>query len=304
VVVGSNFSGLGVLSSPGYTATREVLPEELPPVRRWSGEPITLVRDIPGRNASRHYGDNDADLFDLGEVIRRVMLHDEIPAAHRFHLEAGDLEALEEALCDAEPAHFESGARRVLGDDAEVCGKSGWWDRTPSEEEAAAGTAQEGGQGGEAGEGGEGGEGGEEEPVVLPPGCTDVALITDPDTGRRFLLAATGGCGGGGLSALAGPALEAAAELDGPPLQLDAGVPMEVGVSAADDTLEVEIAGQVGWVLVRVDGGDPVVAARRGGPLRAEFPLPAAGRHVLIIQAIDFGVPVGYRAVDFEVSGA
>jgi hypothetical protein len=71
-----------------------------------------------------------------------------------------------------------------------------------------------------------------------------------------------------------------------------------------DGTLEVDLESEVGWVLVSVDGGAPVVAAGRGDGLRAELPLPADGRHVLVVRALRFGVPAGYRTVDFEVVGA
>ncbi|MCJ7726947.1 MAG: hypothetical protein MUP76_11255, partial [Acidimicrobiia bacterium] len=167
-----------------------------------------------------------------------------------------------------------------FGDDAEVCGKSGWWDRTPEETEGE----------------------GEAEPAP-PPACTDVALIIDPDTGRRLLLAGTGGCGGSELGALAEPAIRALSGLSGTPLQMDAGLPMEIELAAGDGVVEVSIETDAAGAVVWIDGGDPVVAYRLDGRLGARLPMPGDGPHLLVVTGVDFGVKTAYRAVDFEVSG-
>ncbi len=277
VRIGSSFSGLAVVVSPAYSLAEWIAVGDTP---SWVPRPAGLVlneRTMATRNTSHSYGDNDADLFDLAEAVRRVMLHDEIPAVQRFSLEQSDLDAVTAALCVSEPAHFRAGAGAVFGDDVEVCGKSGWWERTPDVE---------------AGE--------EEAPL---PACTDVALITDPATGRRLLLAATGGCFGGGLGALAAPAIRALSGLWGTPLQLDAGLPIDVGLTAGDGVIEVSIETEAAGAVVWIDDGDPVVASRRDGRLEARMAMPADGPHLLVVTGLDFGVKTAYRAIDFEVSG-
>ncbi len=279
VTIGSDLSGLSILASPSYLLTEWVPAEEisisLPP-----GVKVVPVRHtVESRRASGYYRSNNIDLFDLAEVVRRVMLADEIAEDHRFGLEDEDIAGLSAALCAAEPAHYEPGAVRIYGEDAEVCGKSGWWEHTvdPEEEE-------------------------EEEAQPAPPSCTDVALISDPDTGRRVLLAATGGCGGAGLAGLAAPALEAAAVLFGTPLQADAGVPIDAVLTNADGLLEVSLETTAQWALVFVDGDRPVVAVRRGDRLETSVTLPGDGPHLLVVVGVSYAARVGYRAIDFEVS--
>ncbi|MBU1493232.1 MAG: class A beta-lactamase-related serine hydrolase [Actinobacteria bacterium] len=280
VRIGSSFSGLGVTVSPAFTLSEwiEVDDVDIPPWVPAPDGPVLNERTVETRNASRAYGDNDADLFDLAEAVRRVMLAGDIPAEQRFPMTPGDLEAVVAALCVAEPAHFRAGARRAFGDDAEVCGKSGWWERTPEKKKG-------------------------EKEEAPPPACTDVALITDPDTGRRVLLAGTGGCGGGELGALAEPAIQALSGLWGTPLQMDAGLPMEIELAAGDGVVEVSIETEAAGALVWIDDGDPVVASRHDGHLEARAPMPGDGPHLLVVIGVDFGVKTAYRAVDFEVSG-
>lgn len=279
VTIGSDLSGLQVLSSPSYTMTRWMPVADIPISMPPEIEALPVQRTIPARSASRYYRSNNIDLFDLGELVRRVMLHEEVPGDHRFALAIEDLEALQAALCVSEPAHYRRSARLVFGDDAVVCGKSGWWEKTPDEEE---------------------GKGGKK-PETPPPLCIDVALLSDPDTGRRLLLAATGGCGGGGISALVGPAIAAAAELSGTPLQVDGGIPVAVELSEVDGSLVAVIETGASGAIVQIDRGAPVVASRRDGHLEAVLPMPAAGPHLLLVTGLDFGVRSAYRAVDFVV---
>jgi len=278
VTIGTAFTEVSVAYSPSYSLTEWIqlgdMPISTPP---WA-DALPKTRTIPARNASRYYRSNNTDLFDLSEVVRRVLLHDEIPAEHRFTLSEGDLQALTAALCAYEPAHYRPGAAEAFGDDVLVCGKSGWWDRTADEEEGA-----------------------DAEPP--PPACTDVALITDPGTGRRLLLAATGGCGGGGLAALAGPAIRAVAGLWGTPLQRDAGLPVGVELAAGDGVLAVSIETDAAGAIVQIDDGDPVVASSRDGRLVADLAMPADGPHLLVVTGLTFGVKTAYRSVGFEISG-
>ncbi len=278
--IGSDLSGLSILVSPSYVLTEWVPAEQISAYLPPSVKVVPVRHTVESRRASGYYRSNNIDLFDLAEVVRRVMLADEVAADHRFGLEEEDIAGLSAALCAAEPAHFESGAARVYGEDAVVCGKSGWWEHTvdPEEEEE------------------------EEEAPQAPPSCTDVALMSDPDTGRRVLLAATGGCGGAGLAALAAPALEAAAVLFGTPLQADAGVPIDAVLTNGDGWLEVSLETTAQWALVYVDDARPVVAVRRGDRLETSVTLPADGPHLLVVVGVSYGSQVGYRAIDFEVS--
>jgi hypothetical protein len=237
---------------------------------------LPLKASVPARGASRAYRSNNIDLFDLGEVVRRVMLDGEIPDEHRFTIAAADLSALTGALCSSSPAHYRQGATAVFGEDVSVCGKAGWWERTADPDDE------------------------NEEPT--PPTCTDVSLISDPGSGRRVLIAATGGCSGGGLALLAAPALRAVAALDGTPLQTDDGVPMEVSLGAAEGVLTVAIDTAADWALVSVDGGPVVTASGDDGRLQATLDLPGYGSHLLVIRGFSDGAPIAYRAVDFEVS--
>jgi len=278
VTIGSDLSGLSILQSPSYVLTDWMPVGDIPVSMSPEIEALPIRRTVPARSASRYYRSNNIDLFDLAEVVRRVMLADEIAVDHRFDLEDDDLAGLSTALCAARPAHYAAGAIRVYGEDATVCGKSGWWEHTIDPEE----------DGGEA----------------PPPSCIDVALITDPDTGRRVLLAATGECGGGGLAALAAPALEAAAVLSGTPLQADAGLPIEAVLTSGEGVLEVSLETGAQRALVYVDDDPPVVAVRRGERLEASVTLPGDGPHLLVVVGVSFGAEVGYRAIDFEVGAA
>jgi len=276
VTIGSDLSGLTILHSPSYVLTDWMPVGDIPVSMSPEIEALPIRRTVPARNASGYYRSNTIDLFDLVEVVRRVMLADEIAMDHRFDLEADDLTGLAIALCDARPAHYAAGAARVYGDDATVCGKSGWWDRTADPDGVE-----------------------EEDP---PPLCIDVALITDPDTGRRVLLSATGECGGDGLAQLAAPALEAATILGGTPLQADAGLPIEAVLTPGEGTLEVSLETGAQWALVYVDDDPPVVAVRRGDRLEASVTMPGDGPHLLVVTGLSYGIQVGYRAIDFEVS--
>jgi hypothetical protein len=279
--IGSDLSGLSILVSPSYVLTEWVPAEEISPSLPPSVKVLPVRHTVESRRASGYYRSNNIDLFDLAEVVRRVMLADEIAAEHRFGLEDEDIAGLSIALCAAKPAHYESGAARVYGEDAVVCGKSGWWEHIidPEEEEEE-----------------------EEEAPPVPPSCTDVALISDPDTGRRVLLAATGGCGGAGLAALAAPALEAAAVLFGTPLQADAGVPIDATLMNDGGLLEISLETTAQWALAYVDGDRPAVAVRRGDRLETSVTLPGDGPHLLVVVGVSYGARVGYRAIDFEVS--
>ena len=200
-------------------------------------------------------------MFDLVEVLRRVVLQEEIPPGEGFRLPAADADRMQAALCEAEPKYFEEGVRRSLGEDAAICNKPGWWK----------------GQ------------------------CIDQAYISDPGTGRRFLLAATGSCGR--IRSIAGPVLEAAGGLTGTPLQPDAGEPIEVSLEVDEGGLIARLETEADWALVWVDDRLPVVAVGRDGRLVADLGELRAGVHHLAVMGMSYGVRVGYRSVGFEVGG-
>ena len=262
VTIGSAFTDLNPRSSPSYVLNGWVpVPEDASSPHPPRILELPVRTSVPARSASYAYRSNNLDLFDLGEVMRRVLLDAEVPDEHRFSLADDDVAGLTAALCTSEPAHYRAGATEVFGEDALVCGKSGWWERTPEEEE------------------------GEEEKEPSPPPCTDVALITDPDTGRRVLLAATGGCSGSGLAALAAPALRAVDRLRGTPLQLDAGA--DGGVAAGGRRGP---DGRRRRPRSRLGAGVRSMAVRRwshpGGTVgsRRRWTCRMTGRHLLVVR--------------------
>jgi hypothetical protein len=67
---------------------------------------------------------NCSNLFEMSESVRRVVLHNEIPASERFALAPADVAGLTAALLTAE-GWFEPAVARVLGPAARIYGKPG-----------------------------------------------------------------------------------------------------------------------------------------------------------------------------------
>ncbi len=65
-----------------------------------------------------------SNLFEMSESVRRLVLHNEIPAAERFKLAPADVAGLNSALLGAE-GWFEPAVARVLGSGARIYGKPG-----------------------------------------------------------------------------------------------------------------------------------------------------------------------------------
>jgi len=219
----------------------------------------TATLDLDSRTATEDYGRNDTDLFSLVEGLRLVMLADEIPEEDRFDIPADDLAAIQQALIDSSPSFFESAAEEVFGDDVIVANKAGW---VPGSE------------------------------------CLDHAYIVDPDTGRRFLIAATQpyatGCAS--LGDIAEIALEAVLEAEaGVPLMADGGSQMVVDFSLTQATLGITVNADADQVIVLIDGEPITIDTITDGTLGATLPNPGSGTYVLHITAFEEGEPVSHQ---------
>lgn len=119
--------------------------------------PMTLTEDARSLDVDARYGYDDygcgggncTDLFDMADAVRRVVLDAEIPANERFRIAPSDIAGLDDALLGA-PSWLEPGVREALGPDAQIFSKPGW---------------------------------------VGGLDCVDAALVVDPATGRRYLIA-------------------------------------------------------------------------------------------------------------------
>ncbi|MBI5499145.1 MAG: hypothetical protein HY907_02810 [Deltaproteobacteria bacterium] len=259
-VLERSYGGGSVRRSPGLTLTEGARTER-----------------VEARRGRASYGcadnGNCADLFELTEAIRRVVLRSEIPEAERFGLDAADLAALDEALCNADSSYFLDGARAAFGVEPRICHKTG----SSREDEAL-----------------------------------DHGLIEDPATGARYLLAAVIPGEGDipeareRLATLAEQVLRALAkQQDGLVLQPDAGVPLVVQADPAEGgrgrrggrwvlTIEAACADEVAvWVDGRAVEAAPAGEAR----FTAEARGTRGGDHLLIVLASREGTPIGYRSL-------
>ncbi len=119
--------------------------------------PMTLTEGDRSLDVDERFGYDDygcggancTDLFDLADAVRRVVLDAEIPANERFSIAPSDIAGLDDALLGA-PSWLEPGVREALGPEARIFSKPGW---------------------------------------VGGLDCVDAALVVDPPTGRRYLIA-------------------------------------------------------------------------------------------------------------------
>jgi hypothetical protein len=111
--------------------------------------------NVPARTTSVEYGcpdnGNCSTLEEMTDSVARVVLDGELPPSERLGLAPDDIAALSEDLLLAQ-GFMEPGVESALGDEALVYNKPGW---------------------------------------VTGLDCLDVGLITDPVSGRRFLLGMT-----------------------------------------------------------------------------------------------------------------
>lgn len=107
---------------------------------------------VPEREGDSDYGcsgSNCTTLFDMADALRRVVLDVELPAGDRFDLDPADIAGMKDALLGAE-GFIGPGVADALGPDAYTFTKPGW---VPSLD------------------------------------CVETAIVVDPTTGHRFLIA-------------------------------------------------------------------------------------------------------------------
>ncbi len=108
------YSGvLNLYTSPGLTLREGNRQKYIPPrSQRGAGR-------CPGQG-------NCANLFEMTEAVRRVVLHGELAPQEQFRIPPDDADRLTESLCRAEPSFFAPGARAALGRTPRICHKPGW----------------------------------------------------------------------------------------------------------------------------------------------------------------------------------
>jgi hypothetical protein len=211
---------------------------------------------------------NCTSLFELLEGLRRVMLHDEIPAFERFNISPGDVKGLHAALL-ASKSKFQFPAMNVFGQGAVIHNKTGF---VPGDD------------------------------------LLDHGMIEDPATGDRYLVAVAVPSGGGAslkLVDLVDRALMAVYLSDADramPWQHDAG--LEIRVQLDDEGMEdglrrMRLSAEVeGADRIRVWIDTEPVGEAEGGPgFVLEAGLADGGEKLLVVQAWAGGEPAGYRAL-------
>ena len=260
LVIQRSYTGTGVRLSPGMTL-REGEREQ-----RVEARESTSADRCPPRDG------NCANLFELTDGLRRIVLHDELAEEERFALAAADVAALLDALCGSSSSYLRPGAEAVFGAEVEVCNKTG---------------------------------------TVPGDDYLDHGLIVAPSTGARYLVAlsvpeqgsyslstaATERAAEGVIRAVAG------LSTDGPTLQLDSGAPIVVqldehgatgdGRIAYTITVEVEGADRVEvftdrWLLGEFTGAGPRFSF--------DYAFSQGGERLMSIRAFDGDTMVGYRS--------
>lgn len=212
---------------------------------------------------------NCVTLFELLDILRRVTLHDELPAADRFPLADADVVGLRAALLAA-PNYIEPGASAALGHAVEIYNKTG---------------------------------------AVWTDDRLDHGLIVDTVTGQRYLLAwsmpygATSAAVAAQLSEEALRAI-AMASFAAPAMQRDAGIPLTINVQ--DDGPGSGPGTRAHTITVAAPGADAVelwldntLLPAPAGP-SPHFALTHAvtlgGERLLVVRAFAQNQPIGHRA--------
>ncbi len=258
----SYVSGVSVRTVPGFTLTEGAHTDY-----------------VPARDTSTSYGcpvdGNCADLFELTEAVRRVMLNDELPAADRFSLAPADLAGVQDALCGADPSFFRAGVDATLGPAARVCHKPGW---------------------------------------VPDNDCLDHALVDDAASGERYLLAASTPVGAAltecdllaGMASSTITALRAATT--GTPLQHDAGPVITVqlddhgtsaGRRAYTITVDAPGADRVELFVDRTALGEVSAAGPR---FALDYAFSVGGERLLVVRAWSGAAQHAYRALRVAIT--
>jgi hypothetical protein len=212
---------------------------------------------------------NCITLLELADVMRRVTLHNELPAQDRFPIAPADLAGLQASLL-ASPTELEPGAHLALGHAVQVYNKDG---------------------------------------QVWTDDRLDCGLIVDTVTGDRFLIAISmpyGTTSDAALSEAARRALLAliAQPTSGAVLQRDAGAPIvaqlddqgghsyKITIGAAGaDALEVWVDG---WPLATPVGPSPYFTL--------SHTFSKAGDRLMIVKASAKGSVIGYRALTVHIN--
>lgn len=222
-----------------------------------------------GKHASCPNEANCITLAELLDVMRRVTLDKELPAAHRFAIGRSDLAGLKKALHDA-PTRLEPGASRALGHSVTVYNKRG---------------------------------------EVWGNDRLDHGLIVDKVSGARYLIAlsmpynATSDAAASELTRHALAAIKTVRRE--PPLQLDAGVSIRVRVDRAKPAsasggvryrFTIDAAGATSAELWL--GRTRVTTTKRDGAGRlvAEASVSKTTAQDVIVRALASTKLIGYRA--------
>lgn len=262
IIQRSYVSGVSVRTVPGFTLDE-------------AGRSMYVA----ARSSSATYGcpvdGNCADLFELTEGVRRVMLHDELPATERFSLAPADLAGVQDALCGADPSFFRAGVDTTLGPGARICHKPGW---------------------------------------VPDNDCLDHGLVEDETSGERYLLAASTPVGAAlsecdllaGMASSTITALRAATS--GTPLQHDAGVSITVqlddhgstaGLRAYTITLDAPGADRVELFVDSYALGEP---GGLGPRFSLDYSFSTGGERLLVVRAWSGATQIGYRALRVAIA--
>jgi len=219
---------------------------------------------------------NCTTLFELLDVMRRVTLHDELPAGDRFPLGAADVGGLHAALVASDTDFLEPGASQALGHPALIMNKPG---------------------------------------AVYSLDRLDHGLIEDSVTKERFLVAwsmpyaATSDAMASELTRRALLALKAGAS-QAPPLQRDAGVSMLINVE--DNGPGASAGTRSHTFTISAPGADslelwldrfPLPAPTKAGPVFVlTHALYNGGERLLVVRALAAGKLVGYRAARVKLT--
>ena len=232
---------------------------------------------IPRREGTGDFGcppeGNCANLFEMINALRRVLLHHEIPEIEQFNLQPQDAARLADAMLGAN-SYFQNGAEAVLGMSIRIFNKTGY---VPGDD------------------------------------ILDHGFVVNDETGERFLVAVSvpeTTCDRTDLSELVRrglAALTAADAGEAMPWQYDAGIGMIVQL---DDEGVVEGHRRIRF-SIDAPGADSVRLWTDTWPLgTAEGPGPrfsftydysGGGERLLVLQAMASGEPVGYRAMAVNI---
>ncbi len=109
----------------GYSGTFDIHTSPRLILRQGQRQQWIPPRRAQGRGTCPAQG-NCANLFEMTEAIRRVVLHAELGEAEQFRIPTATAAWLTELLCRAEPSFLAAGAKMALGGTPRICHKPGW----------------------------------------------------------------------------------------------------------------------------------------------------------------------------------